>query len=127
MKRLALIFLISVSLHAQAQLTINGKNINDDKTIEYIQLSFYYESKTLSPVYAIDFGYAISETAGLTPQKISVDNEEITGKFTPAYVLNRLHKAGWTYLGDVVFMAAPMVPNTQTYTFKRIPETSSKK
>lgn len=107
---------------ALSQLKIDGKDLNADESIEYIQFSFFYESRNLKPVYAIDFGSVIADNAEIKPQKIEINGEEVTGRMTPAYVLNKLYKAGWEYLGDAIFMPAPMIENTQMFTLRRKPQ-----
>jgi tRNA G37 N-methylase Trm5 len=122
MKKSVLMFImvwLGLAGSAIGQVLIDGKNINDDKEIEYIQFSYYFESKKLSPVYSIDFGTLINDESGARQQKIEINTEEITSQMTPAYVLNKLHKAGWEYLGDALFMAAPMVENSQMLTLRR--------
>jgi hypothetical protein len=102
-----------------AQVVVDGKNINEDKEIEYIQFSFFYESKKFNPVYTIDYGLLFNDNKELKPQKISIDKEEINSKMTPVYVMNRLYKSGWEYTSDGVFMPAPMMENNQMFTFRR--------
>jgi hypothetical protein len=112
-------FLCIVGHYSKAQLVVDGKNINEQKEIEYIQLSFYFETKEFSPVYNIDYGAIVGENAEVSRQKITIDGEELSSRMTPVYVLNKLVNAGWEYLGDSMFIPSPMMENTQAYTLRR--------
>lgn len=115
----SILFSICTIPFAYCQLLVNNKNLNEDKDVEYIQFSFYYEGKRMNPIYSIDHGTVLREDQQLGSQKISIDNEEVSSRMTPAYIFNKLYKAGWEYVGDGVFMKAPLVENSQTYTFRR--------
>lgn len=120
MKLFFIVFLVtSISTSSFGQLVVDGKNLNEDKNVEYIQFSFYYEGKQLTPVYLIDYGTVMKDDQQQTPQKISIDKEEITSRMTPALVMNKLYKSGWEYMGDLVFMKVPLVENSHMYTFRR--------
>jgi hypothetical protein len=117
--RLAAILLLVTTLSTKAQLVVDGKDINADTTIQYVQLSFFFDSKKLLPVYVIDVGKQITSDEDLKPTKIFMGDEEVTNQMTPMYVLNRLFEAGWEYVGDGMFMRAPILENTQAYTLRR--------
>ena len=111
--------LFSFSKICSAQVVVDGKNVNEDKDVEYLQFSFYYEGKQLSPVYLIDYGTVLRDDQQIIPQKIMIDKEEVTPRMTPVYIFNKLYKAGWEYMGDAIFMKAPLIENSQVYTFRR--------
>jgi hypothetical protein len=114
------ILLYFISTQAFGQLVIDGNDITENKDIEYIQFSFYFEKKGFKPVYSIDYGYMWSDHPdGEKPQQITIEGEVITSSMTPMFVMNKLYKAGWEYLGDNVFMPAPLLDHSQTYTLRR--------
>jgi hypothetical protein len=105
--------------YSKAQLVVDGKNVNEQKEIEYIQLSFYFETKEFSPIYNIDYGSIVGENVELAQQKITIDGDDVSSRMTLIYVLNKLNKAGWEYLGDSMFVPSPMMENTQLYILRR--------
>jgi hypothetical protein len=125
MRKLLQIVLMLVSVFAlqahtlQAQVMVDEKNITEDQSIEYIQLAFFYEKKNFKPQYSIDYGIVFPDDKEFKNQKISIDGEIVTDKMTPVWILNKLHKSGWEYIADAVFMPAPMIDNSQVYTFRR--------
>lgn len=100
-----------------AQVIVDGKNLNEDKTIEYIQLNYYIDRTSLLPVYLIDFGLnSGKEDVNLTP-KIQV-NSEFLSYDSPVAVLNKLYRAGWEYLGDHLYLDSNF-ERLHMYTLKR--------
>lgn len=83
-----------------AQVVVDGKNINEDKGIEYIQFIYHIDKKNLAPVFLIDYGFRqpASRDINLRPS-ITINNESINS-LSPVTVLNKLYHAGWIYLGD---------------------------
>jgi hypothetical protein len=104
------------SFNCTAQLVVDGKNINDDKSIEYIQMTYYADQKTFLPVFLIDYGIKDFKDVNLKPA-IQV-NGEVLKAVSPVAVLNKLHEAGWEYLGDHINTQSPQI-SMHTYTLKR--------
>ena len=83
------------------------------------------DKATLGPVFFVDFGYIEPEyTDILEPERqglqyIQVNGENITDRVTVVWVLNQMHKAGWEYLGDVVFVPLRSLNNWHIMTLKR--------
>ena len=124
---LCFIFLIAFAscIPCQAQVVVNGKDLNKDKDLQYIQLMYKLDKATLGPVFFVDFGYIEPEyTDILEPERqglqyIQVNGENITDRVTVVWVLNQMHKAGWEYLGDVVFVPLRSLNNWHIMTLKR--------
>lgn len=119
-------FLFCFSIDLSAQLIVNDKNLNDDKELTYIQLMYYIDRGTLRPVFYVDHGYIEPEYKGIINpeknselQKITINGEELGDRVTVVWVLNKLHKAGWEYVGDVVYLPIPMMDKWTVFTLKR--------
>lgn len=52
-------------------------------------------------------------------QRIVVDSLTINSNMTPVYVLNKLYKAGWVYVGDALHMPLPLKNDWHMLTLKR--------
>ena len=111
---------------SNAQLVVNKKNLNEDKDLTYIQLMYYIDKGTLRPVFYVDHGYIEPEYKGIIDpdknsdlQKIVINGEELGDRVTVVWVLNKLHKAGWEYMGDVVYVPIPMMDKWTIFTLKR--------
>jgi hypothetical protein len=112
--------------HCQAQVLVNDKNLNEDKDLHYIQLMYYIEKSNLRPVYFLDYGYIEPEYNDiLEPEqiynypKITINGAELNDRVSPAGVLNKLHKAGWEYMGDVVYIPLGTMKNWHVFTMRR--------
>ncbi|HET7178841.1 MAG TPA: hypothetical protein VFI14_03915, partial [Chryseosolibacter sp.] len=61
MKHIARLFFVmafmSLVFTARAQLVVNGKNLNDDKELTYIQLMYTIDRGSLKPVFFVDYGF----------------------------------------------------------------------
>lgn len=122
---LCVVVAMTFSHRCHAQLTVNGKDLNKDGDLEYIQLMYYIEKSSIKPVFYVDYGYIEPEYNDvLQPehhgnQSIHINGEEITDRVTVVWVLNKLHKAGWEYMGDVVFVPLRAMNNWHVYTLKK--------
>ena len=127
-QKLAGSFLLSaIMFHCdcQAQVVVNGKNLNIDPSLEYIQLMYYTNKTTFGPVFFVDHGFIEPEyidilepeTAG--QQRILINGEEVTDRVTVVWVLNKMHEAGWEYMGDVVYVPMRAMNNWHVFTMKR--------
>lgn len=111
--------------HSWAQLVVNGKDLNKDSDLEYIQLMYYIDKASIKPVFFIDYGFIEPEYNDILLeeqrdfQKISINGQEVTDRVTVVWVLNKMHQAGWEYLGDVVFVPLKVMNNWHIYTLKR--------
>lgn len=121
-----LLFLFSVcDMHCHGQVVVNGKDLNSDPNLEYIQLMYYVDKSTFTPVFIVDFGVIepeytdILEPEAAGHQQVMIDGESITDRVTVVWVLNKMHKAGWEYLGDVVFVPLRAMHNWHVYTLRR--------
>jgi hypothetical protein len=118
-------FIVTVS--ANAQLVVNGKNLNDEKELTYIQLMYTIDKSSLKPSFYVDYGFIepeyneiIKPEKDFTIQKISINGEEVSDRVTVVWVLNKMHNAGWEYMGDVIYVPIPMMDNWHVFTIKRI-------
>ena len=127
-QKLAGSFLLSVIMFqcdCQAQVVVNGKNLNDDPSLEYIQLMYYTNKATFGPVFFVDHGFIEPEyTDILEPemagnQRILINGHEVTDRVTVVWVLNKMHDAGWEYMGDVVYVPMRSMNNWHVFTMKR--------
>ena len=116
-----------MNFNASAQVVVNDKNLNEDKDLKYIQLMYFIDKATLRPVFYVDFGIIEPEyneilrpDKDFTLQKISINGEEVSDRVTAVWVLNKMYKAGWEYLGDVVYVPIPMMDKWTIFTMKRI-------
>ena len=123
MKKLICIFTLGLIIFTagsvRAQLVVNGKNINDVKSTQYIQFTYYIEKNTLKPVYYIDYGMMDNEAPIDQKPSININNVVITPNMSPMLVLNKLYEAGWEYLGDFQYTEPPMMDRWYIYTLKR--------
>jgi hypothetical protein len=109
-----------------AQVFINDKNLNDDKDLKFIQLMYYVDKSTLKPVYFLDYGFIepdytdILEPEQMNEQpKIMINGQELNDRVSPVGVLNKLNKAGWEYMGDVVYFPMGSMKNWYVFTMRR--------
>ena len=102
-----------------AQLIVNNKDVNADKSIEYIQFMFFINRGTLRPEYLIDYGTVDLQKVLPKDQKVKINNVELDNRMTPVLVLNMLYKAKWEYTGDGMYAAIPAEENWFIYTLKR--------
>jgi hypothetical protein len=116
-----------MNFNASAQVVVNDKNLNEDKDLKYIQLMYFIDKATLRPVFYVDYGIIEPEyneilrpDKDFTLQKISINGEEVSDRVTAVWVLNKMYKAGWEYLGDVVYVPIPMMDKWTIFTMKRI-------
>ena len=120
------LFAVMFQCDCQAQVVVNGKNINNDRALEYIQLMYYTSKATFGPVFFVDYGFIEPEyidilepeTAG--QQQIMINGEELSDRVTVVWVLNQMFKAGWEYTGDVVFVPLRAMNNWHVFTMRRI-------
>lgn len=117
---------VLMNLICKAQVLVDNKNLNEDKELQYIQLMYYIEKSTLKPVYFLDYGFIEPEYNDiLEPEmiyeypKITINGAAISDRISPVGVLNKLHKAGWEYTGDVIFVPLGMMKNWHVYTLRR--------
>lgn len=107
------------------QVIVNGKNLNEDKNLAYIQLMYYADKSTFAPVFFVDHGFIEPEYSEIIEpelsgqQQITVNGEEVTDRVTVVWVLNRMHQAGWEYMGDVVFVPLRSMNNWHVFTLRR--------
>lgn len=112
-------------IQCQAQVVVDGKNLNDDNNLEYIQLMYYIDKSSIKPVFFIDYGFIEPEYNDiLIPERpdfqtITINGEAVTDRVTVVWVLNKLSQAGWEYLGDVVFVPLRVLNNWHVYTLRR--------
>jgi len=130
-KHLATVFFITVmillfTLRTHAQVVVNEKNLNDEKDLNYIQLMYTIDKNSLKPVFYVDFGFIEPEyNEILKPekdfriQKISINGEAVNDRVTVVWVLNKMHQAGWEYLGDAVYVPIPMMDNWHIFTLRK--------
>lgn len=110
---------------SRAQVVVNNKNLNDDKDLEYIQLMYLIDKATLKPIFFVDYGVIepeyneILKPKDYMEQKISIDGVALSDRITVVGVLNQMHKAGWEYMGDVVYVPIPMMDNWHIFTLRR--------
>ena len=122
---LTLAFMLLLCESSSAQLVVNGKDLNDDQNLEYIQLMFYIDKASIKPVFYVDDGFIepeyneILEPGKMENQSIVIDGEQITDRVTVVWVLNKMNKAGWEYMGDVVFVPLRVMNNWHIYTLRR--------
>lgn len=122
---LALVLTLILCGNTHAQLVVNGKDLNSDKDLEYIQLMYYIDKGSIKPVFYVDDGLIepeyreILEPGKLENQSIVIDGEAITDRVTVVWVLNKMNKAGWEYMGDVVFVPLRVMNNWHVYTLRR--------
>ena len=114
------------ALPAQAQLVVNGKDLNRESGLTYIQLMYTIDKSSLKPSFYIDYGFIepdyneIIKPKDFSMQKININGEDVSDRVTVVWVLNKLHDAGWEYMGDVVYVPIPMMDNWHVFTIKRM-------
>ena len=119
------LFLLIICNHCQAQVIVNGKNLNNNEDLDYIQLMYYIDKSSIRPVFYVDYGLIepdyndIVAPEVLGTQKIIIDGDELTDRVTVVWVLNKMSKAGWEYVGDVVYIPLRAMNNWHVYTLKR--------
>ena len=108
-----------------AQVVVNGKNLNNDRELEYIQLMYYIDKSSIKPVFYVDYGFIEPEYTDIIDperpdyQTITIDGEALTDRVTVVWVLNKMNKAGWEYMGDVVFVPLRVMNDWHIYTLRR--------
>ena len=119
----ALVFAFSA---AHSQVVVNQKDLNKEKDLEYIQLMYTIDKQSLKPVFFVDYGFIEPEyneilkpKKDFRTQKIKINNEEVSDRVTVVWVLNKMSKAGWEYMGDVVYVPIPMMENWHIFTLRR--------
>jgi hypothetical protein len=109
----------------QAQVVVNGKNLNNDRDLEYIQLMYYIDKSSIKPVFYVDYGFIEPEYTDIIDperpdyQTVTINEEEVTDRVTVVWVLNKMNKAGWEYMGDVVFVPLRVMNDWHIYTLRR--------
>ena len=122
---LALVLILCNHCQSDAQLVVNGKNLNADQDLQYIQLMYYIDKASIKPVFYIDYGFIepeyndILEPEQPDHQLVTIDGAELTDRVTVVWVLNKMSKAGWDYVGDVVFVPLRVMNNWHIYTLRR--------
>ena len=123
---LVFFLLLAACVASHAQVVVNGKNLNTDPDLKYIQLMYYIDKSSIKPVFYIDYGYIepeyndIIEPEHHDQQVILIDGQEVTDRVTVVWVLNKMNRAGWEYLGDVVFVPLRVMNNWHIYTLRRV-------
>jgi len=116
---------LALNLTSNAQVVVNNKNLNDIRDLEYIQLMYYVDKSTLRPVFYVDYGFIEPEyTDILEPerdfkQKITINDELVGEHVTVVWLLNQMNKAGWEYMGDVIYLPMRMMDKWHVFTLKR--------
>ena len=83
------------------------------------------DAATFGPVFFVDHGFIEPEyTDILEPemaghQRILINGQEVTDRVTVVWVLNKMHEAGWEYMGDVVYVPMRAMNNWHVFTMKR--------
>ncbi|MEX1241492.1 MAG: hypothetical protein WEB30_17355 [Cyclobacteriaceae bacterium] len=119
------VFFLALNLTSRAQVVVDKKNLNDDKELKYIQLMYFVDKGGFKPVFYVDYGLIEPEyTDILEPerdyrQKININGEEVNDRVTIVWLLNKVDKAGWEYMGDVVYLPLKMMDNWHVFTLKR--------
>lgn len=119
----AIIVVSSVRAHGQA--VVNGKNLNEQQGLEYIQLMYYVDRSTLRPVFYVDYGFIEPEYTDIIEpergykQKIQINGENVSERVTIVWLLNKMHAAGWEYMGDVVYLPMKMMDKWHVFTLRR--------
>ena len=120
-----LAFFIVSYLTCHAQVVVDKKNLNDEKELKYIQLMYFVDKSSFKPVFYVDYGFIEPEYADILEperdyrQKISINGEEVSDRVTIVWLLNKMDKAGWEYMGDVVYLPLKMMDNWHVFTLKR--------
>ena len=121
----AVVFLLALNLTCRAQVIVDKKNLNDEKDLRYIQLMYFVDRNSFKPVFYVDYGFIEPEYKDILEperdyrQKISINGEDVNDRVTVVWLLNRMDKAGWEYMGDVVYLPLKMMDNWHVFTLKR--------
>ena len=113
------------NFHCGAQVVVNNKNINDDKDLQYVQLMYYVDKSTLRPVFYLDYGLIEPEYTDIIEperdykQTIVINGEQLSDRITVVWVLNKMHQAGWEYMGDSIYLPLRMMDKWHVFTLKR--------
>ena len=83
----AAVFMLALTTHVvstcNAQVVVNGKNLNNDRDLEYIQLMYYIDKSSIKPVFYVDYGFIEPEyTDILDPER--PDYQTITPSPAPS-------------------------------------------
>lgn len=118
-------FILLSNLQSKGQVVVDKKNLNADHDLEYIQLMYHIDKSDFKPVFYVDYGFIEPEyTDILEPerdykQKITINGEPVGDQVTIVWFLNRMHKAGWEYMGDVIYKPLKMMDNWHVFTLRR--------
>lgn len=119
------VFFLALNLTSGAQVVVDKKNLNDDKDLKYIQLMYFFDKGSFKPIFYVDYGFIEPEyTDILQPerdyrQRININGEDVNDRVTVVWLLNKMDKAGWEYMGDVVYLPLKMMDNWHVFTLKR--------
>ena len=122
---LALTSVIALTRPSHAQLVVNGTDLNKNPNLEYIQLMYYIDKASIKPVFYVDYGFIEPEYNDILDphrseqQHITINGEILSDRVTVVWVLNKMHQAGWEYIGDVVFVPLKVMNDWHIYTLKR--------
>lgn len=123
---LALVLILCNHCESDAHLIVDGKNLNEDKELQYVQLMYYIDKASIKPVYYVDYGFIEPEYNEIIEperfgqhQMVNIDGTELTDRVTVVWVLNKMNSAGWEYMGDVVFVPLRVMNNWHIYTLRR--------
>ena len=108
---------------ANAQVVVEGININERKDIEYIQMVAYGKGFSKKVTIVIDYG---QQQAWWTTKDQAVDDPE-TGKrkvfFSVIDALNFLHRQGWEYVNHEVYSEESRgMENVSHFLFRKMPD-----
>jgi hypothetical protein len=86
---------------------------------------YYVDKATLRPVFYLDYGLIEPEYTDIIEperdykQKISINGEELNDRITVVWVLNKMHQAGWEYMGDSIYLPLRMMDKWHVFTLRR--------
>lgn len=118
-------FILLSDLQSKGQVVVDKKNLNADQDLEYIQLMYHIDKSDFRPVFYVDYGFIEPEyTDILEPdrdykQNITINGEPVGEQVTIVWFLNKMHKAGWEYMGDVIYKPLKMMDNWHVFTLRR--------
>jgi hypothetical protein len=119
------LFILLSNFLCEAQVVVNNKNINDDKDLQYVQVMYYVDKSTLKPVFYLDYGLIEPEYTDIIEperdykQTIVINGEPLSERVTVVWVLNKMHQAGWEYMGDSIYLPLRMMDKWHVFTMKR--------
>jgi hypothetical protein len=122
---ICLCLVLFICIDCGAQVVVNGKNLNNDRELHYIQLMYYIDKSSIKPVFYLDYGFIEPEYNDILQpeqydhQHITINGDEVSDRVSVVWVLNKLNSAGWEYMGDVVFVPLRVMNNWHVYTLKR--------